>query len=113
MFFLSIISINYFLIINLIFLILSYFCVPKKILNDLNFSEKIYLFHLSPIIGFNFLFGGISGFVFGLLLEIYRKIINIIDYLKILFKVIIRNGNPIQIVNFITARCNLRCNHCL
>ena len=30
LFFLSIISINYFLIINLIFLILSYFCVPKK-----------------------------------------------------------------------------------
>lgn len=106
------INLYYFFIINLFLLSLSYFLVPKEIRNDLNFSEKIYLFHLSPIIGFNFLFGGASGYIYGLFLEINRKIINLIDYLKILFKVIYRNGNPIQIVNFITARCNLRCNHC-
>ena len=56
--------------------------------------------------------GGISGFLFGLLLEFKRITNNFIDYLKIIFKVIYRNGNPIQIVNFITARCNLRCHHC-
>ncbi len=112
LFFFNQISLNYFLIINLIFLISSYFLVPKKIRDDLNFSEKIYLFNLSSIIGFNFLFGGISGFIYGLFLEINRNIVNLIDYLKILCKVLYRNGNPIQIVNFITARCNLRCHHC-
>ncbi len=106
------INIFYFLITNLIFLTVSYCLVPNKIRSDLNFSEKIYLFILSPVIGFYFLIGGITGFIFGLLLEFKRIIVNLIDYLKILFKVIYRNGNPIQIVNFITARCNLRCHHC-
>ena len=106
------INLFYFLITNLIFLISSYFFVPNKIRLDLNFSEKIYLLFLSPVIGLYFLIGGISGFLFGLLLEFKRITNNFIDYLKIIFKVIYRNGNPIQIVNFITARCNLRCHHC-
>tara|TARA_B110000971_G_C20034248_1_gene513267 strand:+ start:2376 stop:4463 length:2088 start_codon:yes stop_codon:yes gene_type:complete len=112
LFFLNYINLNSFFIINLIFLISSNFLVPKKICEDLNFSEKIFLFFISAVIGFYFLFGGVLGLIYGFFLEIKRNVINLIDYLKILFKVIYRNGNPIQIVNFITARCNLRCHHC-
>ena len=64
------------------------------------------------MIGFNFLAGGILGFTYGLFLNAHRFTVFLTDYTKIFFKIIYRNGNPIQIVNFITARCNLRCNHC-
>ena len=112
LFFLNYVDLSNFFIINFIFIILSYLFVPKKIRDDLNFSEKISLFFVSPIIGFYFLAGGIFGLIFGLFLEIKRGAVSLMDYLKILFKVIVRNGNPIQIVNFITSRCNLRCHHC-
>ena len=111
-FLLDIISINNYLLINIITLVISFTFLPKQILDTLILKEKIYLFLLLPLIGFNFLLGGISGFVYGIILNTKGFILYLIDYVKILFKVIYRNGNPIQIVNFITSRCNLRCNHC-
>ena len=112
LFFLNLIPPNYYLLINLVSLIVSYIFIPKAIQNELSFTEKIYLFILSPVIGSYFLIGGVLGVIYGILLEIKRLLVNLFDYIKILFKVIYRNGNPIQIVNFITARCNLRCHHC-
>ena len=35
-----------------------------------------------------------------------------LDYLRALKRVVIRNGWPVQIINYVTARCNLRCKHC-
>ncbi len=67
---------------------------------------------MCPFIGLNFIIGGLSGLGHGLIIKVNDLIKFLFDYIKILFKVIYRNGNPIQIVNFITARCNLRCNHC-
>ena len=112
LFFLNLMGPNIYLLINLISLIVSYFFVPKSIRLNLNFTEKIYLFIISPVIGFFFLSGGINGIIYGIFLNLNRFLQNLLDYLKISFKVIYRNGNPIQIVNFITARCNLRCHHC-
>jgi MoaA/NifB/PqqE/SkfB family radical SAM enzyme len=112
LFFLSFVSLNSYLLINLIAIIVSFILLPKKIYNELNFKEKFHIFWLSPVIGFNFLVGGILGIFYGLILIFKKNIVDLVDYIKIFFKVIYRNGNPIQIVNFITARCNLRCNHC-
>ena len=112
LFFLSLISIDIYFFINVLSLITSFILLPKKISDNLNLKEKIYIFLLSPLIGFNFLLGGVSGLIYGLLLNLKGFMLYLIDYAKIFFKVIYRNGNPIQIVNFITARCNLRCNHC-
>jgi MoaA/NifB/PqqE/SkfB family radical SAM enzyme len=110
--FFSLINVKIYLLGNLLSLPISFILLPKKISNDLNFKEKVYTFFLLPLIGFNFLAGGLLGFAYGLFLNTHRFIVFLIDYTKIFFKIIYRNGNPIQIVNFITARCNLRCNHC-
>ena len=112
LFFSNLISIDIYFFINVLSLISSYTLLPKKISDNLNLKEKIYIFLLLPLIGFNFLLGGTSGLIYGLILNLKGFMLYLIDYAKILFKVIYRNGNPIQIVNFITARCNLRCNHC-
>ena len=110
--FFSLISVKIYLLGNLLSLLISFILLPKKIYNDLNFKEKVYIFFLLPLIGFNFLAGGFLGLAYGLFLNAHRFTVFLIDYTKIFFKIIYRNGNPIQIVNFITARCNLRCNHC-
>ena len=34
------------------------------------------------------------------------------DYLRNLSRIIFRNGKPVQIINYVTSRCNLRCEHC-
>ena len=112
LFFVNLIDVKIYLFINLLSPIISYVFLPSKIYQNLTLTEKIYTFFLLPLIGFNFLTGGITGFIYGLFLNLKRFVVFLIDYIKIIFKVIYRNGNPIQIVNFITARCNLRCNHC-
>ena len=112
LFFLNLISIDNLLIINISALFISFIFFPKKISQNLNFTEKIYVIFLLPFIGLYFLLGGILGLTNGILWYLLRLITSIKDYLIILSKVLYRNGRPIQIVNFITSRCNLRCNHC-
>ena len=34
------------------------------------------------------------------------------DYAICGLKVLLKNGNPIQYIQYVTARCNLRCDHC-
>ncbi len=34
------------------------------------------------------------------------------DYFTALTRVAFRRGKPVQIINYVTARCNLRCDHC-
>src|SRR5205814_902573 len=34
------------------------------------------------------------------------------DMFRALTRVVIRNGLPVQIIAYVTARCNLRCEHC-
>ncbi len=100
--------------INIFFayLLILYLTIPRFLKKSFNFFEKLIYIFLCPFIGLNFIIGGLSGLGHGLIIKVNDLIKFLFDYIKILFKVIYRNGNPIQIVNFITARCNLRCNHC-
>ena len=109
-----------FLNTNLLFktlIVLFYFFsnilfLPRSLRNEMSFKEKVLYCFLCPIIGIFFTSGGIIGILSGLYLKIKNFLKFVTDYIKIFYKILIRNGNPIQIVNFITARCNLRCNHC-
>ena len=38
--------------------------------------------------------------------------LNVFDYLRMFKRILIRNGYPIQIIHYVTSRCNLRCHHC-
>ena len=99
--------------LNIIFyFLIVYLTTPKYLKANFSINERLVYSFLCPIISLNFILGGISGLFSGIAIKIKDFVRFVADYSKILFKVIIRNGNPIQIINFITARCNLRCNHC-
>ena len=93
-------------------LLTSRLIFPKEISVNLNLKENIFLIMLLPFIGLYFLLGGILGLFSGLLWYLKKLFVSIKDYLIIFYKILSKNGKPIQIVNFITSRCNLRCNHC-
>ena len=38
--------------------------------------------------------------------------LNVFDYLRMFKRILVRNGYPIQIIHYVTSRCNLRCHHC-
>jgi len=110
--FLNIISLNIFGVIVFVYIALIYFTIPNNIYKNLNYGLVTYYFINNLIIGSFFIAGVTIGLVFGMTNKTSMIFISIYDYLKIFYKSIVRNGDPIQIVNFITARCNLRCNHC-
>jgi len=92
--------------------ILNFLCIPIKLKKEFNFFENLISIFFLPAIGIFFILGGIYGATLGILDFIRNLIINIFDYIVIFYKILIRTGKPIQIVNFITSRCNMRCSHC-
>ncbi|MBD1142795.1 glycosyltransferase [Pelagibacterales bacterium SAG-MED35] len=102
--------------INLIFLlslfIINYLLIPKDIKDDLSLYQKVYSIFLFPIIGLYFLFGGFFGVIRGIQFYAKNFVTYVYGYLAIFYKIIVRTGSPIQIINFITSRCNMRCPHC-
>ncbi len=111
-FILKLIDFRIFLISSIFFLIVPQLFFPKKIYEKISIKEKFFLIILLPLIGTFFLLGGIFGLIYGFLILIKKFLISIQDYIIIFYKILTKNGKPIQIINFITSRCNLRCNHC-
>ena len=51
------------------------------------------------------------------LIQIYIKktylfLVSFCDFIRNGSRVFLRNGRPVQIINYVTSRCNLRCSHC-
>ena len=67
---------------------------------------------LSIVLSTTTVFAVFFSYTYSYLVYIYRTSISLFDYLRMLKRVILRNGYPIQIVHYVTARCNLRCSHC-
>lgn len=44
--------------------------------------------------------------------SVKRRALEMRDWIVLAWRVIRRNGMPVQIVQFVTSRCNLRCEHC-
>jgi len=79
---------------------------------QISFKDKIIGSFLWSFIG-----GAISFGAGGALLNIYavktqRSLNDIARLARFALRVILKNGQPISIIHFITSRCNLRCNHC-
>ncbi len=57
-----------------------------------------------------------SGLIYSITKITIKKFINIMielsDFARSGKRVLLRNGRPIQIINYVTSRCNLRCSHC-
>ena len=82
----------------------------KKIFKNL---RKSFLGTL--IIGASIL-SNIFGYFFSLLNSYFSYSVSlkteIIDYLICLKRAIIKSKYPVQLIQYVTARCNLRCDHC-
>ena len=60
---------------------------------------------------------GVSGgTLIGLIVLFSRKVRstcqNLLDWVRLALRIVIRRGMPVQIIHYVTARCNLRCEHC-
>lgn len=98
--------------VGFFYILVSGLLTPKKLIKDFSIVEYLIYIFLTFFIGLLFITGGITGILSGFLFKLKNFIKFIYDYVKIIYRILFRNGNPIQIVNFITSRCNLRCAHC-
>ena len=101
---------NTFFFIPLLFLICFNTFIFKKTFKDF---YKSFLGTL--IIGINIL-SNIFGYLFSLSKSYFTSSISLIremvDYFICLKRVIIKSKYPVQLIQYVTARCNLRCDHC-
>ena len=102
---------NFFWPIFFIFFILQTFLL-KKIYYKNNISDFIKSIFTVILVGSSTIFGTTFSLFKWLINEIKYNCISFFDLLIGLKRVLIRNGLPIQIINYVTARCNLRCQHC-
>ncbi len=100
----------------------SFFFVPlivMTLINTLTF-KKIFLNYRNSflgtfIIGTNIIFN-IFGYFISLLRSYFsysKDLVNeMIDYIICLKRALIKSKYPVQLIQYVTARCNLRCDHC-
>jgi len=92
--------------------LLSPLLLCREVLDQLNFYEKFQALMVWPFIGTAMSTSTVVASVVSIALRGKIKCIAAIDWGRALFRILTKNGMPIQIVNFITSRCNLRCDHC-
>ncbi len=101
---------NTFLFIPLLFLICLNILIFKK-----TFKGFYKSFFGTLIIGINLL-SNIFGYLFSLSKLYFVSLISftreMVDYLICLKRAIIKSKYPVQLIQYVTARCNLRCDHC-
>ena len=108
---LFILQISYKKIFLIYFLIvISLTLINRVIFDDYKstFLASIYLSIASPIFAFLNFFAKVNF----LLKKIYRFIYELYDYFICGIKVLFKFGHPIQFIQYVTSRCNLRCDHC-
>ena len=101
-------------IFSSVFILLLFYekLVQKKIFNSNNIITFIYCYIYSIILSLNL---GIA-LLYSLANLYVKKFIDTFkrarDLGQILIKIYLKRFGPIQIIHYVTARCNLRCEHC-
>jgi len=89
-----------------------YLIASQKIFSGARIGMKMVAFMVWPLIAWSTAVGTLAGMtiLFG------RKVTNLfqslLDWIRLALRIVIRRGMPVQIVHYVTARCNLRCEHC-
>ena len=100
----------------LLFVIVASFLSPVYIVPEVfrstNIKINIVGLLVFPSIFLMMILGGLFGLFMAKKTQYGRSFKSVLDWLFLLKRVLIRNGYPIQIIQFATARCNLRCVHC-
>jgi len=90
--------------------IISLTLINRVIFDDYksSFLASLYLSITSPI----FAFLNVSAKVNFLFKKIFRLTYELYDYFVCGIRVLFKFGHPIQFIQYVTSRCNLRCEHC-
>ena len=92
------------------------FVLPRimvpKIFSQNKFKTNIIGMVIFPSIFVMMILGGLSALTIGKIRQLSENIKVLFDWITIAKRAIWRNGYPIQLIQFATARCNLRCEHC-
>ena len=106
-------KLNIIIFISIFILLLFYErFIQKKIFNSNNIITFIFCYVYSIVLSLNL---GIC-LVYSLGILYLSKFIDALkrarDFTQILVKIYLKKFGPIQIIHYVTARCNLRCAHC-
>ena len=102
------------IILSSIFVLILFYerLIQKKIFNSNNIITFVFCYVYSIILSLNL---GIC-LIYSLSNLYLNKFIDTIkrarDFAQILIKIYLKKFGPIQIIHYVTARCNLRCAHC-
>ena len=83
-----------------------------SVLRDSPAQSKLLSLVLWPAIGWSVASATSAAVLVWLWRELTKSIRELADWICIGYRVISRSGMPVQIVQYVTARCNLRCEHC-
>ena len=82
------------------------------VVSDARIGVKTAAVIVWPLIAWGTAVGTLAGL--GILFG--RKVKNtfqsLLDWVRLALRIVIRRGMPVQIIHYVTARCNLRCEHC-
>jgi MoaA/NifB/PqqE/SkfB family radical SAM enzyme/GT2 family glycosyltransferase len=84
---------------------------PKG-LKSASFSDKLRSFYFCPLIANAIAAGAALAMISSLVDFLADKAVRTADWARAAVRVVFRTGMPVQIINYVTARCNLRCDHC-
>ena len=80
--------------------------------DNLDLKEKFTGVFYWPIIGGAISFGAAKAIFVNIFSSIRKKVDRLSTLLVCGWRVLRRNGMPVNIIHFVTSRCNLRCEHC-
>ena len=105
------VSINNLPVFLIFYFLLNYFVFTKifEIRNIIYFSKSTIL---SSLISSVLMAVSLKCYIYNFFFTSKNFLLNALDYIRILKRIVIRNGFPIQIIHYVTSRCNLRCYHC-
>ncbi len=65
-----------------------------------------------PLLGVAVIFGTAMGRLAHVGNRSCRWLLGMLDFARAGWRVLFRTGAPVQVINYVTSRCNLRCEHC-
>jgi len=83
-----------------------------SVLHGLPLLGRLLSLFMWPIIGWSVASATISAALVWGWNRVFTSTRELVDWIRIGYRTVVRSGMPIQIIHFVTSRCNLRCEHC-
>ena len=93
-------------------LFIYYLVASQKIFSGAHIGVKMVAFIVWPLIAWSTATGTLAGITILFGRKVKNLLQSLLDWIRLALRIMIRRGMPVQIVHYITARCNLRCEHC-